>query len=48
MYNERTSNVVSSEFPHCQLQHTAIATEYLPLMNLMCKFEEERKARQRR
>ncbi|XP_065898480.1 ATPase family AAA domain-containing protein 5-like isoform X2 [Dysidea avara] len=48
VFNQRTSNIVQDDLAHCQLLHSAIATDYLPLMNLMCKYEEDRKARQRR
>ena len=48
VFNQRTSNIVQDDFTHCKLLHSAIVTDYLSLVNLMCKYEEDRKAKQRR
>jgi len=43
------SAIVQREFTnHCQLLHSAMATDFLPLMHVMCRSEEARKVRQRR
>ena len=48
-FNSDMLTVVKNEFTnHCQLLHSAMATDFIPFMHIMCKSEEARKARQRR